>query len=232
MTPREKRIVMKEWMKVIPESEIATYQRAGFLNRISLGARPALIVVDVTYGFTGSKGLTLEEAIKEFPTACGPASWAAMPNIAKLIELFRNRNAPIVFTCVDTHNQGFSGRATKSKRAGKVAPGYGEFPPAISPQDGDWVLGKTKASAFFQTPLLAYLVKEKVDSVVVCGVSTSGCVRATVVDSCSNGFDTFVVDDACFDRSWFAHCSNLFDMSAKYAHVLSLHEVDAECAPR
>jgi maleamate amidohydrolase len=63
--------------------------------------------------------------------------------------------------------------------------------------------------------------------VVVCGVSTSGCVRATSVDAWSHGFTTFVIDDCCFDRSYFAHCANLFDLDAKYASVVSLHELRA-----
>jgi hypothetical protein len=87
------------------------------------------------------------------------------------------------------------------------------------------VLEKTKASAFFQTPLSAYLIKQGVDTAVVCGVSTSGCVRASAVDAFSHGFITIVVDDCCFDRSHFAHCANLFDLQAKYAAVLSLEEL-------
>ncbi|MEU4675211.1 isochorismatase family protein [Amycolatopsis sp. NPDC023774] len=212
-------------MTVLPPAEIATYRRAGFLDGFRLGARPTLLVVDVTYGFTGSRGLTFDEAIREFSTACGPAAWATMPTIERLIGVFRGRGAPIIFTRADTDGQRFTGRATKNKDSSKAAPGYGEFPDECAPREGEWVLGKTKASAFFHTPLLPYLVQERVDSLVVCGVSTSGCVRATVVDACSYGFDTIVVDDACFDRSWFSHCTNLFDMNAKYASVLSLHEL-------
>jgi len=89
------------------------------------------------------------------------------------------------------------------------------------------VLPKTKASVFFQTPLNAYLVKQGVDTLIYCGVSTSGCVRASVVDGFSNGYQTIVVDEACFDRSQFAHAANLFDMNAKYAAVVSLEEATA-----
>jgi maleamate amidohydrolase len=70
-----------------------------------------------------------------------------------------------------------------------------------------------------------YLRKEGIDTVVICGVSTSGCVRASTVDAFSHGYTTFVIDDCCFDRSHFAHCANLFDMNAKYATVLSLGEI-------
>ena len=218
---------MKDWMKAIPKSELETYRSAGFMTDMKLGERAALIVVDVTYGFTGRKGQTLEESIAEFRSACGPASWVAMPKIVKLIDMFRARSLPIVFTRSDTANVPFTGKATKSKSTKPPAPQHNDFPDDITPRDGEWVLGKTRASAFFQTPLMAWLVQNHVDTLVFCGVSTSGCVRASVVDGFSNGFSTFVVDECCFDRSEFAHSANLFDMDAKYASVLSLDELAA-----
>jgi maleamate amidohydrolase len=223
---------MKEWLKAIPAEELKTYRSAGFVSDTNIGQKPCLIVVDMTYGFTGSEGLTLEEAVKEFHTACGPASWEAMQRIVRLIELFRGLRRPIVFTRSDLTATAFAGKATTSKRTGRPAPRFNEFPPAIAPRDGEWVLEKTKASAFFQTPLSAYLIKQGVDTAVVCGVSTSGCVRASAVDAFSHGFRTIVVDDCCFDRSYFAHCANLFDLQAKYAAVLSLHELQQVLDPR
>jgi nicotinamidase-related amidase len=216
---------MKKWMELVPESERRFYTKAGFQGDMSLGDNAALIVVDVTMGFCGSVGLSLDEAIREFPTACGPMAWETMPAIARLIGLFRQQGLPIVYTNGDLENTPFSGKATKSKRSGNPPPGYNDFPHAIMPQDGDWVLPKTKASGFFQTPMTAFLTRKHIDTVVVCGVSTSGCVRATTVDAHSHGFTTFVVDDCCFDRSYFAHCANLFDMNAKYATVVSVDEL-------
>jgi nicotinamidase-related amidase len=217
---------MKKWMELIPESERRFYAKAGFQGDMALGSNAALIVVDVTMGFCGSVGLSLDEAIREFPTACGPMAWETMPHIARLIELFRAENLPIIYTLSDTEGTRFAGKATKSKRSGgRPAPGYNDFPLAITPQEGDWVLPKTKASGFFQTSLAAYLTRQHVDTVVVCGVSTSGCVRATTVDAHSHGYNTFLVEDCCFDRSYFAHCANVFDMNAKYATVLSVDEL-------
>jgi maleamate amidohydrolase len=216
---------MKDWMKLIPESELATYKSAGFLTDMKLGSNPALIVVDVTYAFTGYEGQTLEESIASFGSACGPVSWEAMPKIVKLIAMFRERGLPIVFTNSAPANTPYAGKATKSKRTKAPPPRANDFPEAITPRDGEWVLGKTRASAFFQTPLTSYLVQQHVDTLVFCGVSTSGCVRASVVDGFSNGFSTFVVDECCFDRSQFAHAANLFDMDAKYASVVSLDEL-------
>jgi nicotinamidase-related amidase len=222
---------LKDWMKLIPDADLATYRAGGFFHDVKLGERTALIVVDVTMGFCGSPGLALEQAIAEFPTACGPVSWETMPRIAQLVTLFRERKLPIVFTCNDVVANAYTGKATKGARAGRPNPRFNDFPPQIAPRDGEWVLAKTKASGFFQTPLAAYLVREGIDTAVVCGVSTSGCVRATAVDAFSNGFSTFVIDDCCFDRSWFAHCANLFDLHAKYASVLSLGELTTMMKP-
>ena len=217
---------MREWMKQIPASEFDVYSKTGFGGAVKIGDRPALVVVDATFGFTGSEGASFEEAIREYSTATGPIAWQCMPRIARLIELFRARRHPVVFTRSAAYDVLFTGNATKSNRRSLPPPGFNDFPAAIAPRDGEWALAKTKASAFFQTPLLQYLVQRSIDALVVCGVSTSGCVRATVVDAFSNGFATFVVEDCCFDRSYFAHCANLFDMNAKYAAVVSLEEVE------
>src|SRR5690554_3938255 len=106
---------MKDWMAIVPEEERAIFEKAGFMNEVELGEKVALIVVDVTMGFTGEKGKTLSEAIERFPSACGPVSWEAVPRIARLIELFRKKNLPIVFTVSDTYGARFAGTATKPK---------------------------------------------------------------------------------------------------------------------
>jgi nicotinamidase-related amidase len=222
---------LKEWMKLVPEADLATYRAGGFLRDTVPGERAALIVVDVTMGFCGSPGQSLEQAIAEFPTACGPVSWETMPRVARLVRLFRDRALPIVFTCNDLVGNAYAGKATKGERAATPNPRFNDFPQEIAPREDEWILPKTKASGFFQTSLAAHLVRERIDTAVVCGVSTSGCVRATAVDAFSHGFTTFVIDDCCFDRSWFAHCANLFDLHAKYATVVSLAELEAMLGP-
>lgn len=217
---------MKDWLKIVPEDERKVYEKAGFALPASIGENTALLVIDVTYGFTGREGQTIEEAIGEFATACGPVSWETMPRIKQLIAMFRELGRPVIYTRSAPDDTPYTGRATKGTRLNEAPPQHNDIPDVIAPQPGEWIMEKTKASVFFQTPLAAYLVRQKIDSVVVCGVSTSGCVRASVVDCMSNGFTTFVVDDCCFDRSHFAHCANLFDMNAKYATVLSLNELE------
>lgn len=217
---------MQEWLRLIPEGERKTYESSGLGAREEIGARPALIVIDVTYGFTGEKGRSLEEAIAEYSTACGPIAWEAMPRIRDLIEIFRSAGRPIVFTRSAPANTPYSGRATKSAKVdAAISVRENEIPAEIAPRAAEWVLEKTKASAFFQTPLSTYLTREQADSVIICGVSTSGCVRASAVDCFSHGFKTFIVDECCFDRSHFSHCVTLFDLNAKYATVISLAEV-------
>lgn len=217
---------MKDWLAIVPEAERKVYEKAGFALPATVGENTALLVIDVTYGFTGREGQTIEEAIAEYSTACGPVSWEAMPKIKHLIDMFRELGRPVIYTRSAPDDTPFTGRATKGTRLNETPPGHNDIPDVIAPRSGEWVLEKTKASAFFQTPLASYLVRQKIDSVIVCGVSTSGCVRASVVDCLSNGFTTFVVDDCCFDRSHFAHCANLFDMNAKYATVLSLNDLE------
>lgn len=215
---------MTSWMDSVPEEEHASLRAP---KTLPFGKRTALIVIDVTLGFTGSEGLTADDARREYSTAAGPAAWEAMPRIAQLIGFARANAMPVVFTRSSENDQRHVGNATKKPRSGDgVASGFGDFPTAIAPASEEWILEKSKASAFFQTPLATYLVKEGIESVIICGVSTSGCVRATTVDACSSGFSVFVIDEACFDRSWFAHCNNLFDMNAKYADVLSLSELE------
>jgi nicotinamidase-related amidase len=153
-----------------------------------------------------------------------------MPYVRKLIDLFRTHRLPIVFTHSDNEVTRFAGTATTAKRKERPRK-FNEFPALIAPQDGDFVIGKPKASAFFQTSITPFLIKQRVDTLVICGTATSGCVRATVVDAHSHGFATFVIDDCCFDRWDFAHAANLFDMHAKYASVLSLEELERIMGP-
>lgn len=223
---------LREWMKGIPESEFQRYQKTGHRRRLTFGKNPALAVIDVTIGFVGSKPQPFEEAVKEYSSSCGNAFWDQLPQYQRLLELFREKNYPVFYTREDVYNQNFGGFATKAFRPeiDRNDPKYNQIPDAVAQREGEWILNKPKASMFFNTSLNVYLTKLKVDTLVVCGGSTSGCLRASVVDAFSNGYTPFIVEDACFDRSYFAHCASLFDMDAKYASVIPLSEVETELA--
>lgn len=217
-------IAPRSWLDEIPQRDREQYSAIGWMASEELDSRAALVVVDVTLAFCGREGLSLDEAVREYSVACGPVAWKTMPRIAALISQFRTLGLPVVFTRMDRLGMDFVGSVGKM-RPGPVKPGFNDFPAAIGPREGEWVLEKTKASAFFQTPLSTFLARSDVQSVVICGATTSGCVRASAVDAVSHGYGTTVVEDACFDRSYFAHCANLFDLHGKYATVLTTGEV-------
>ncbi|MFQ5903151.1 MAG: isochorismatase family protein, partial [Candidatus Binatia bacterium] len=151
-----------------------------------------------------------------------------LPHIKTLIETCREASIPVIYTKGDPEYKVTCGGSTKSQldiSEDEVRAIFSEgFPELITPKEGDFVLRKTKASAFFDTPLPIYLNGRGVDSLIICGTTTCGCVRATVVDSFSYGYPTFVVEECCFDRSNFSHLVNLFEMNQKYADVNTLKE--------
>lgn len=203
---------MAVWDEFVPAGELDRLRARGFGGEVELGERPCLLVVDVTLSFIST----------DYPTGCGQVGWDRLPAIAKLVDTARERDLPRVFTCGAPDDAVFVGGAvTLSKDPDVARRVHGApFPPEVAPRDDEYVLHKAKASAFFGTPLSTYLRQHRVDSLVVCGTTTSGCVRATVVDAMSYGFPVVVAEDACFDRSPFAHAANLFDIQLKYGSVV------------
>jgi maleamate amidohydrolase len=214
----------REWWTFIPEHERALYQNAGFAKETSFDGKPALLVIDVTHNFTGTRPLPISEAIKEFPTSCGEAAWAAIPQIHKLLDAFRSEGRPVVYTGRDVAAQ--EAHSGSTKRRGNIREGNG-FVDQVRPREGEWICTKARASAFYGTSLDAYLRINRVQTLVVVGGSTSGCVRASCVDAFSAGYQVVAVEDGCFDRARTPHLANLFDLHAKYASVLTADEVIA-----
>ncbi|MFC8666898.1 isochorismatase family protein [Streptomyces sp. NPDC057199] len=224
------------WEKLFAEHDGKAYNRSHWSTTNTLGGRPALIVVDVVHSFTGSPGLTLEQAAAEYPTACGPAAWAAIPHVRKAVDLFSGEGWPIVYTVTMAGAAPLYGGTVKSELTGlgdvMKHPDARAIPHEVEPPEDALVLAKPKASAFFDTPLLSYFIRRNVDSVVVTGSTTSGCVRATVIDAHSHGYPTFVVEEAVFDRSRLSHGVNLFEMNAKYADVIGIDRLAELTASR
>jgi maleamate amidohydrolase len=215
---------MSRWFEQIPKDEFEVYKTAGFAKRQQPGKVPALLIIDCTLSFTGSQGKeSVIAAIKEYQSACGPSAWRSMGFIKEALELFRKKGRLIVFTRPDVYDQSFAGEATKSGKGAGMVSGN-EIVPDIAPLPSEWIVEKAKASCFFGTPLASYLLQKGIDTLVVVGVSTSGCVRASVIDAFSHGFKVFLIEEGCFDRSEFAHAANLFDMDAKYANVITFEE--------
>ncbi len=216
---------MKEWQKFFPEEERKIYEKAGYTGRQSFGRNPALLIIDVILGFTGTKPMEIMEAIDEFPTSCGKVAWEALPKIRKLLQACREVEIPVVYSTSDPEFKAAFGNATKravdSSDYNRLAM---EFPEIIKPVEGEFIVRKARASAFFGTHLITYLVHKGVDCLLVTGTSTCGCVRGTVLDGYSYGFPVFLVEECVFDRSRTSHLVNLFEMNSKYATVIPLAE--------
>lgn len=220
------------WREVIPPADLAVFRAAGFGAAQPPGTRPALLVVDVTYGFTGEPGRSLLDSIREHRTSCGPAAWAAVAVIARLVESARAADRPVIYTRgrAVAGAAELGGWATKNRRATEdVTAGERRHTivAELAPEPGDLVIEKDKPSGFFGTALVGHLVSRAVDTLVVTGGTTSGCVRATAVDAFSYNFPVIVPEEAVFDRGTLSHQVSLFDLQAKYAQVVPAAQAEA-----
>jgi nicotinamidase-related amidase len=202
-------------------------------RRIGFGPRPALLLIDLYRWVFGDRPEPLLEAIKTWPSSCGLAAWQAIPPIQTLLKAARDASIPIV------HMTGLEQHGMKGWTAWREAAPPAELSPEVrdrrqrrwdiidevAPLPDEVVLRKSSPSAFWGTPLLGHLNYLGVDTIITCGESTSGCVRASVVDGCTNRYRMIVVEECVFDRHEAAHAINLFDMNQKYADVLPLADV-------
>jgi maleamate amidohydrolase len=221
------------WDRFLTERDKAVIDAAGFGARAGYGLRPALIIVDVTYGFTGDRPEPILESIKRWSSSSGAESWDAIAVIKRVADAFRAKCLPVIYSHgqVRSDNWDNGSWSWKNKRTveatvrAEPSLGFNEIVADIAPRPRDIVIPKQKPSAFFGTNLAGYLVLLGCDSIVVAGTTTSGCVRATVIDAFSNNFRSIVVEDACFDRAQASHAVSLFDMHAKYADVVPSSDV-------
>src|SRR3954470_24150700 len=176
----------RPWDAIIPEADRETYRLAGFGTPAGVGSRPALLVIDVQYRTVGHASKPIREAIKEYPTSCGEVGWKAVSHIAELVAFFRSRGWPVLYPHI-APKSGYDRGAFADKVPGvmTIPPAGYEFVREIAPVAGDILIPKFQASAFFGTQLASYLISLHVDSLVFTGCTTSGCVRASVVDACS-----------------------------------------------
>ena len=193
-------------------------QFEGFHGRTGFGRKPALVVVDVNVGFTDPAS----------PLAC-PLD-GVVDAIQRLLGEARRAGFPVVFTSVAYDEAGRREASVfieKVPALSTLEPGsrWVEIDPRIAPREGEPVLVKHFASAFFATPLASILASEECDTVIVTGASTSGCVRATAVDALQHGYRVVVPREAVGDRNPAAHEANLYDLDAKYADVVSVDDV-------
>lgn len=217
------------WTGVVPEDDEARYEAAGFGRTGGLGRAPALLIIDVQYRTVGNTPKPFYEALQDYRTACGEVGWAAVKQIAELLAVFRSRGFPVIYPYVAPKVAHDGGRLAGKVPAIMGIPERGyDFVAEVAPDENSITLPKKHPSAFFGTPLVSHLVDLGVDTLVVTGCTTSGCVRGTVVDAFAYNFHVAVAHDAVYDRTETVHKVNLFDMAQKYADVLSTADlVDA-----
>jgi len=203
-----------------------------YRRKTYVGPRPALLAIDL-YNLVYEGGpRPPHEVTKEFSSSCGVYAWSAIPPIQELLAAARGHGLPIIYTTVETRME-VDPTAVKATNRDlrRIDPRAYEIRSEFKPEPGDLIIYKERASAFFGTPLIAHLQRRGVQSLIVCGESTSGCVRASVVDAYSYGFHTVVVEECCFDRSPLSHKVNLFDLHHKYADVMHVGEVARDLKP-
>lgn len=204
----------------VPDDELAAYARAKFGNRIGFGKRPALLNIDTTFMFV--------DPAYSMTRAEDPKLRDALVTITGL---FRHLDLPIYYSRRDDRSHP-TYRGIWNLKLGTADdfqyskdPRADQWPDAYGPRPQDRVVFKNKPSCFMETPLESFLRYDGVDTLVVVGISTSGCVRSAVTDAFSHNFRVIVVADAVGDRSQSAHRANLFDMDMKYADVETLDYV-------
>ncbi len=217
---------MRPWDGIITADEQRAYSAAGFGRPSGFGKRPGLLIIDVQYRTVGTNPLPFFESIKEFSTSCGDVGWNAVRNIQPLLAEFRRNGWPVLYPHVAPKVSTEGGRLAEKVPAIMDIPANGyEFVREIAPVKGDVLLPKKHPSAFFGTALVSHLIDLGVDTLVVTGCTTSGCVRGTVVDGFAYNFKVAVPEECVYDRSATSHAVNLFDMASKYADVAPVGEV-------
>lgn len=213
------------WKDLIPPEDIALY--APYARETFVGPRPALLVIDLyDLAYRGGAGSPYE-LDKTYPNSCGAFAHRAIEPTKRLIAAARAANLQVFYCTQDVrqHNRPPGAFSTHRPLPPQTAEDYAihrEF----TPLPGDVVLYKQRASVFQGTPIMSHLTLLGIRSLIVCGESTSGCVRASAVDAYSNGFHVSIVEECTFDRSDFVHKANLFDLHHKYVDVMHLAEVE------
>ncbi len=229
-------MIQRIWDNFLTERDKQVFMSSGYGARAGFGKKPALLVIDINYNFCGDRPEPILESIKRYRNSCGEDAWDAIPHVQKLIAAARDKKLPVIYSTgqqrVDSWDRG--SWALKNTRSSEDA-----IPPEsrssnregndiideIAPEPQDIVLYKLKPSVFHGTNMMGFINDLGADSLIIAGTTTSGCVRATVLDAFSLNLRVTLAEEACFDRSQASHAINLCDMNAKYADVISTEEV-------
>jgi maleamate amidohydrolase len=204
------------WDDLLGDADRASFEKARMGGDMGMGDSPALVVVDMNYAFVDSR----------FPLGCSESGYPAVHATARLLESARGAGIPVFFT--RGFDKDVNGGLGLWKGGGQKSELETRIVDELTPRDGEIVLQKRRPSAFFGTSLVDMLIYSRIDTVIVTGMSTSGCVRATVVDAFSYNYRVVIPEQCVADRSALSHKVGLLDMHMKYGDVVQLDDL-ADC---
>ena len=214
------------WKDIVPPEVLDIYSH--YVRNVYVGPSPVLLAIDLYELAYQGGAKPVAELHRTFPSSCGENAWAAIEPTKRLFAAARAAGLPVFYSTTDARPDSLPTVVTATKRKRHPPdPAVYAIRADFKPQPGDVVITKQRASAFYGTPLLAHLTQLGVHTVIICGESTSGCVRASAVDAYSNGFHVVLAEQCCFDRSLLSHKVNLFDLHHKYADVMHTDEIVA-----
>lgn len=222
----------RPWDSFLTEQDRAHVSLVRQPGRFGFGNKPALLLIDLYRWVYGDEPEPLLESSKKWPGSCGLAGWDALSDTQALLRASRDAGIPVIYsTGSDAPGLVAWSKGSRTRPASGANPEMDErkrrmydIIPEVAPLADELVIRKSSPSVFWGTPLSGQLIALGVDTILVSGESTSGCVRATVVDGCTERFRMMVVEEAVFDRHQACHAVNLFDMDQKYADVVTLEE--------
>lgn len=210
----------KVWERFLSDADSA-YLAAGWQKTepYGLGTTPALIVIDNTETVFGERPSGERSSQRPNAAQFGAEAWERIDATAEVLSVARACSVPVIYTVIGQPNPWGPFRI-EQYRATLDDPKFSTILPEIAPQSGELIISKAGASSFMGTSLMAHLTSLRIDTLLVCGNSTSGCVRATSVDASCYGFFVGVIEDCTIDRIEASHAMSLFDLDQKYCDVI------------
>ena len=207
------------WKDIVDDEILEIYQP--YRRELRVGRNPAILAIDLYNKAYQGGDRPVREVNRLYEGSCGENAWRAIEPTQRLLAAARKAGLPVFYS---TRHADTAVRSTNRRMPHEDETLY-HIKDEVAPIAGEIVIYKERASAFFGTPLIAHLRKVGADSLIICGESTSGCVRASTVDAYSYGFHNVVVEECTYDRSMLSHKVNLFDLHHKYADVMHVEEV-------